>query len=37
MARAQLDAVDAFDRLRRQARSERRKVIELASDLVGPR
>jgi AmiR/NasT family two-component response regulator len=37
MARDQLDAVDAFDRLRRQARSERRKVIELASDLVGPR
>lgn len=37
MARDQLDAVDAFDRLRRQARSERRKVIELAADLVGRR
>lgn len=37
MAQEHLNAVDAFDRLRRQARSERRKVIELASDLVGHR
>lgn len=37
MARDALQAVDAFDRLRRQARSERRKVIEIASDLVGRR
>lgn len=37
MARDRLQPVDAFDRLRRQARSERRKVIEIASDLVGRR
>jgi GAF domain-containing protein len=37
MASDRLNAVDAFDRLRRQARSERRKVIEIATDLVGAR
>ncbi len=37
MARDGLDAVDAFDRLRRQARADRRKVIDLASELVGRR
>jgi GAF domain-containing protein len=34
MARDRVDAVTAFDRLRRVARSERRKVIDVAADLL---
>lgn len=35
MARDQLDAVTAFDRLRRRARDERRKVVDVAAELLG--
>lgn len=35
MASGDLDAVTAFDQLRRRARSERRKVSEVAAGLVG--
>lgn len=34
MGRHDLDAVGAFNRLRRQARSERRRVVEVARDLL---
>jgi GAF domain-containing protein len=35
MARDSLDAVAAFDRLRRVARDERRKVVDVAAELLG--
>ena len=34
MERHKLDAVDAFDRLRRTARSSRRRVRDLARDIL---
>lgn len=34
MGRQQLGAVDAFERLRQRARSERRKVVEVADDVL---
>lgn len=37
MARHELDAVDAFDRLRRAARAERIRIADLASDVLSGR
>ena len=37
MGRHELDAVEAFNRLRSSARSSRRRVIEVARELLGPR